>query len=160
MPALEARGLADFGPELRERMGPIIEAAADRSQPPLSPAAASFTSTPDVFDPRMNPLHYEQHCALLLERAGWTTRLTGSPGDQGADVIAFKDGKTLVVQCKLYRSPVGNDAVQQVHAARTFQGADAAAVVSNQPYTKSARALAHVNGVRLLHHEELGTLTI
>jgi len=107
----------------------------------------------------MEPLDYEKHCALELEKTGWGTRLTVATGDQGADVIAHRDGKVLVLQCKLYSSPVGNDAVQQVIAARHFQSADLAAVVSNQPFTKAAKQLAGVSGVHLLHHEQLASFT-
>jgi restriction system protein len=133
----------------------MIEDAALRPIQAGDARLALYVSNPEVFDRRMDPLDYERFCALQLERAGWTTRLTVATGDQGADVIAQREGKTLVVQCKLYSQPVGNDAVQQVHAARTFQSAEFAIVVSNQPYTKSARQLAGVNGVYLLHHEEL-----
>ena len=133
----------------------LIEEAAQRSISAGNPEALRFVSNPEVFDARMDPLDYEKHCALQLERAGWSPRLTAATGDQGADVIASRDGKILVLQCKLYSQPVGNDAVQQVYAARGFQVADIAAVVSNQSYTKAARQLANVNGVRLLHHEQL-----
>jgi restriction system protein len=65
------------------------------------------------------------------------------------------NGTTLVVQCKLYSSPVGNKAVQEVIAGRAFENADMAAVVSNMAFTKSARVLAQQAGVDLLHHDEL-----
>ena len=114
-------------------------------------------SSPEVYDPKMNPIDYEIFCALQLQRAGWDTRTTVASGDQGADVIAEQGGKLLVVQCKLYSAPVGNDAVQQVHAAKTFQQAHLAVVVSNQPFTRSAKQLASTTGVYLLHHSELQT---
>jgi restriction system protein len=136
-----------------------IEEAAQRSISPASDTGNRFISNPEIFDPRMEPLDYEKHCALELEKTGWGTRLTVATGDQGADVIAHRDGKVLVLQCKLYSSPVGNDAVQQVIAARHFQSADLAAVVSNQPFTKAAKQLAGVSGVHLLHHEQLASFT-
>jgi len=107
----------------------------------------------------MDPIDYERYCALQLEKAGWVTRLTAATGDQGADVIASRGGKILVLQCKLYSTPVGNDAVQQVIAARQFQSADLSGVVSNQPFTRSAKELALVTNVRLFHHEELAACT-
>lgn len=116
-----------------------------------------YASTPDSYDPRMDPVDYEGFCAIQLQKAGWNTRTTVVSGDQGADVIAHQAGKTLVVQCKLYGGSVGNDAVQQVLAARTFQSAHMAAVVSNQPYTRSAKQLASVGRVYLLHHDELAS---
>ncbi len=103
----------------------------------------------------MHPLDYERFCARLLEQAGWKTQLTPASGDQGADILASRAGCRLVVQCKLYRSAVGNDAVQQVAAARAHQNAQAAIVVSNARFTAAAQALARTNRVALLHHEEL-----
>ena len=158
LPALRAHGLEQWFGEIGVRVDLLIEEAAQRRITPGEHAV--FVSSPETFDPRMNPIDYERYCALQLERAGWSTRLTAATGDQGADIVATRaDGKRLVVQCKLYSQPVGNDAVQQVHAARTFQSADFAAVVSNQPFTRSARELANVNGVRLLHHEQLCAFT-
>jgi hypothetical protein len=70
-------------------------------------------------------------------------------------VVAEKAGKRLVVQCKKYSSPVGNGAVQEIHAARVFENANFAAVVSNAGYTKSAKELARATSVFLLHHLDL-----
>lgn len=102
-----------------------------------------------------DPGDFERWCAATLRRAGWRTRLTGASGDQGADVVAEKDGATVVLQCKLYGKPVGNKAVQEAFAARRHYGATAAAVVTNAPFTRSATALAGTTGVLLLHHSEL-----
>ncbi len=136
----------------------MVEAAATSAPAMGSPDEADgFVSSPEIYDPRMHPHDYEIFCALQLQRAGWDTRTTATTGDQGADVIAKQAGKLLVVQCKLCGSPVGNDAVQQVHAAKSFQAAQFAAVVSNQPFTRAAKQLASANGVYLLHHDELQT---
>jgi restriction system protein len=158
VPALAAGGFSDLQATLAPEIDALIEAAAQR---PITAANETlrYASSPEVFDPRMDPLDYERYCALQLEKAGWQTRLTAATGDQGADVIANRGNRTLIVQCKLYSSPVGNDAVQQAFAARQFQAADLAAVVSNQPFTRSARQLATVNGVALMHHEQLPAFT-
>lgn len=160
LPLLGERGLGEAYTQVAVQFDIMIEEAAQRAIPPaIEGQAARFISSPETFDPRMDPIHYEAHCALLLQKAGWETRLTTATGDQGADVIAKRDGKVLVLQCKLYSSPVGNDAVQQVIGARGFQAADLAAVVSNQPFTRSAQQLAGVNHVHLLHHEQLVAFT-
>jgi restriction system protein len=138
LPALRAGGLDAIYGALAIRIDTMIEEAAQRSISPELDIASRFISNPEVFDPRMEPIDYEKHCALQLEKAGWATRLTATTGDQGADVIASRAGKAMVLQCKLYSSPVGNDAVQQVIAARQFQSADLAAVASNQSFTRSA----------------------
>jgi HJR/Mrr/RecB family endonuclease len=121
----------------------------------VSPTIQMPVSDPRVFSSSMRPEDYEMHCALLLRSAGWDANRVGMSGDQGTDVLARAGDLVLVVQCKLYSSSIGNDAVQQVMAARTFQQAQLAAVVSNQPFTPSARALAATGLVLLLHHSEL-----
>jgi restriction system protein len=102
-------------------------------------------------------IEYELYCAEALRRAGWDARLTTVTGDQGTDIIAERDGKRVVVQCKFYSTPVGNKAVQEAAAARLHERADQAIVVSNAAYTKAARQLAGTTGVILLHHDDLVT---
>ena len=104
------------------------------------------------------PVEYEQMVASLLRGRGWETRLTAATGDQGIDVIAEKAGVKLVIQCKLYSKPVGNAAVQEAIAGRSFEQADHAAVVSNIGFTRAAKQLASASNVFLLHHDQLGDL--
>jgi restriction system protein len=110
------------------------------------------------FEADMTPYEFEQFCASRLSGAGWNARATQATGDQGADVVAEKNGKVAVFQCKMYSQPVGNKAVQEIVAAKSFHHADYAAVVSNADYTRSARALAQANGVLLLHYHDLDDL--
>ncbi len=106
----------------------------------------------------MNPLDYEQLIADKLSSYGWATETTKATGDQGADVIAEKNGKRVVVQCKWYSNPVGNDAVQQVISGRFFYNAQYAVVVSNSRFTASAHQIAQSSNVILMHHDELRNL--
>lgn len=102
---------------------------------------------------------YEHHCARLLTQGGWNATVTKTSGDQGVDIVAERDGFRAVIQCKKYSKPVGNDAVQQVIAGREmYPGARGMVVVSNQPFTRSARALARQCSVLLLSHAQLGVL--
>ena len=154
LPMLSAAGLDGQWAGIERDVDRGIELAA--AEPSAGAATqAGFVSDPQVFDARMDPIDYERHCAMLLRRAGWAARVTVASGDQGTDVLAKRNGKLLVVQCKLYRSAVGNAAVQQVSAARLHQRAQFAAVVSNARFTPAAKQLARTNGVHLLHHEEL-----
>lgn len=106
---------------------------------------------------RLSPLGYEDYCAVLLRDAGWRASTTPRQ-DQGVDVIATLRGTRAAIQCKMYASPVGNRAVQEVIAGRIFYGAQLAVVVSTAPYTYSARILASRAQVLLLHHDQLPAL--
>lgn len=107
---------------------------------------------------KVTPREYEAMCADILRDAGWEARLTKGSGDQGVDIVAQKNGKNVVLQCKRYSYPVGNSAVQEVLAGKSFYKADVAVVVSNQTFTPSAKELAQSSGVLLLHHEMLSDL--
>ena len=103
-------------------------------------------------------IEYELFCKQKLERAGWSVRTTPATGDQGADLIAEKNGLITILQCKFWSQPVGNKAVQEAYAAKAFHKADFAAVVTNAAYTAAAQQLAQTSAVLLLHHQALSDL--
>lgn len=107
------------------------------------------------FADNLSPIEYEHLCADILRQQGWEARVTQGSGDQGVDVLADRNGVMLAVQCKKYSSPVGNKAVQEVIAGVGFYGANRGAVVTNNTYTPSARALANSHNILLLHHDDL-----
>jgi len=101
---------------------------------------------------------FENECSLILIDNGWKTEFTKKTGDQGADIIAHKGKMKLVVQCKFYDKPVGNDAVQQIISARLFYDATVAAVVSKSGFTKPAEQLAEKTSVLLLSTSDLNDI--
>ncbi len=103
---------------------------------------------------------YEQHIADIISKSVPDARVqvTKSSGDQGADIIFEIDRFKVVIQTKLYSGSVGNDAVQQVYAAKRFYGATAAIVVTNSTYTQSAIELAEALQVALLHEDDVGPM--
>jgi len=139
----------------RESIGAWIDQAVDEFESAPEQQASPLMQP---VDSNMSPEEYEHHCAGLLRGLGWATRVTKASGDQGVDVVAEKGGHKVVIQCKKYSKPVGNKAVQEVIAAMQFEDANSAAVVSNNSFTPSARALANKSGVLLLYHSELERL--
>ena len=103
----------------------------------------------------MSGLDFEAYVMDLLGRLGYIVCGTPTTGDQGADILAKKDGKTIVIQAKNYCSTVGNAAVQQVAAAVRFYDGHEGWVVTNSTFTQSARELAQRNDVRLIDGIEL-----
>jgi Restriction endonuclease len=100
---------------------------------------------------------FETHIARLLISAGYDVVGTPKTGDQGADLIAKKDGKKVIIQAKRYQGPVGNKAVQEVISALSFYGGDEGWVVTNSTFTTSAKALAQKAGIRLIDGRALET---
>ena len=101
---------------------------------------------------------FEIFCQQTLSDHGWSVIRNGGTGDQGIDLIASKNGARVGVQCKFYRSPVGNAAVQEVIAGSKFHETTHAIVVTNSTYTTAAKQLASSAMVALLHYEELENL--
>ena len=101
---------------------------------------------------------FEKWVADSLIGFGWDAETTSGGGDQGIDVIAKRDGLSIGIQCKLYSSAVGNKAIQEAHAGKTYYGLDHAAVLTNAEFTRSAKDLGSVTGVLLLSHHDLPIL--
>ena len=121
-------------------------------------ATSNVISDEEIFEQVQNAYDYEEACAAALRAAGWSAKVTSASGDQGVDVLAKKDGLSVVVQCKLYGTAVGNSAVQQAIAGKEYEKADAAAVVAPNGFTRSAKELAASAGVHLLSQDDLRLL--
>lgn len=106
----------------------------------------------------LSPVAFESFCSGVLIENGWSSTTTKGSGDQGIDIIATINGKKAVFQCKKLSSPVGNKAVQEIIAGRSYVSADYAFVVSNAEYTSAAKELAAKSGVLLLHYSSLAKL--
>ena len=138
----------------KRTLGPILRNIVEEKS--LSRATAIEAEL--SFAKNMTPQDFERWCAKTISSDGWQATTTKATGDQGADIVAEKEGTRLVLQCKLYSTPVGNKAVQEAFAAQHHYRAKASAVVTNASFTASAIALAATTGVLLLHHSDLGRL--
>ena len=98
---------------------------------------------------------YEECIHAGIEEAGYNCILTPQSCDQGVDVVVKVGEHSIAIQCKLYSSPIGNDAVQEVVAGAKYYKCDNACVVTNSSFTAAAQSLAAANGVALLHHRDL-----
>ena len=105
-------------------------------------------------DEDLDPLtgvDFETYLVNLLKEHGFDdVRTTVATGDQGADLIARVNGRTIVIQAKRYRRSVGNRAVQEVAGAVRYYRADEAWVITSGNFTASAKALAQANNVKLI----------
>ncbi|CAI3933281.1 restriction endonuclease [Commensalibacter communis] len=156
-PLLLKNDLEMYFTYLKDNIIELINIAANTKQEISPEVREQLAQSTDFYHPSMNPFDYEVFCAKELRKVGWEATATQASGDQGADVIATKNGITLILQCKLYSKPVGNTAVQEINTAKTFYHANYAAVVSNASYTTSARQIASSTKTALLHHDELQT---
>ena len=110
------------------------------------------------YSDEMDPYDYEHLCAEEFKKNKWDAEATQGSSDQGVDVIAKKDTRTLVAQCKRFMKPVGNKAVQEIVAGMKYYEATEGVVIAPNGYTNSAKNLAEANNIKLIHHSEIGNL--
>lgn len=109
----------------------------------------------DVID-EMEGREFERFCGALLERCGYqNVFVTRASGDQGVDIIAYKNNIRYAFQCKRYDGKVSNSAVQQVRAGQDMYSCFRAVVITNSYFTRGAKALAKVSGVELWDRDVL-----
>ena len=114
------------------------------------------------FNPDTHPENghdFENWVAEHLQRFGWNTKVTTGSGDQGVDIIASFEGQTVGIQCKRFKKPVGNKAVQEIAAGAKHYGLTHAMVIGTGGYTKSAKELATSTGVLLVSHRDIPSLS-
>jgi HJR/Mrr/RecB family endonuclease len=105
---------------------------------------------------RMAGTEFELYLSDLLRSAGITdVSSTAVTGDQGGDLLFTYRSRRVVVQAKRYGGTVGNKAVQEALAARSYYGCDEAWVVTNSRFSSSARTLAKEVGVVLIEGPQL-----
>lgn len=105
---------------------------------------------------RMEGHDFERFTAALLRELGYErVKVTPSSGDQGVDVIAYKDGKKYAIQCKRYSQKLGNTPIQEVHAGKTIYGCNVAVVLTNNYFTEGGKEAAKALGVELWDRDML-----
>lgn len=109
----------------------------------------------EEFNDNMSGIEYENFCLSILKANNWDIETTNVTGDQGVDLIAKKNFLIVAIQCKRYKSNVGNKAVQEIYAGKNYINADYGVVISNSNYTKSAIELAQKNNILLIHHNDI-----
>lgn len=99
----------------------------------------------------LSGVEFEVWISKVLKENGFVdVRGTPVTGDQGADLIVKKDGRTIIIQAKRYQGSVGNRAVQEVIGAVPFYNGDEGWVITNSTFTPSAKALAQKNKIKLI----------
>lgn len=103
----------------------------------------------DVID-EMEGREFEFFCGELLEKCGYeNVFVTRASGDQGVDIIAYKNNVRYAFQCKRYDGKVNNKAVQEVNTGRNMYSCFRAVVITNSYFTRGAKELAKVSHVEL-----------
>jgi hypothetical protein len=105
----------------------------------------------------LNPGQFEKHVALIFRHKGYRVRHRGKTGDHGVDLEVFPNsGRLGIVQCKRYRSTVGERVVRDLYGTMLHEGAAHAFLVTAGDISAAAEKWASdkpmtlVDGKRLL----------
>ena len=99
---------------------------------------------------------FEELLYYIFFSLGYKVTKTQKTRDFGADLMLTHKGKNIVIQSKMYYGhSVGNSAVQEISTAKNFYMADMGIVITNSVFTKPAKTLAEVVGVKLLDKDWL-----
>lgn len=108
---------------------------------------------------QMEGHEFESFIADLLRELGYQkVKITSGSGDQGADILAERDGVRYAVQCKRHSSDLGNTPVQEVHTGKDFYHCHVGVVATNRYFTQSAHEAAKATGVLLWDRDKLEEL--
>jgi len=112
---------------------------------------------------KLNPNLFEAFVAALYAKQGFQVYLTPYSNDKGVDVVALKDGENYLFQAKQTKSSVGNDAIQEIYAAKNyyenkFNEKFQLLVISNGDFSSSAETLARANHINLIKRNHLDKL--
>ena len=103
----------------------------------------------------MTGREFEYYLHSFYTHMGYSSKMTRTSGDYGADLVLTKDNTRIAVQVKHSKNKIGLSAVQEVIGARGHYSANKAWVITNSYFTKPAQDLATSNGVMLIDRDTL-----
>lgn len=103
----------------------------------------------------LSPREFEEMVADLYRAQGHSAKRTGAQGDHGVDVVVrASNGEKWVVQCKRWRTPVGEPAVRDFYGVMQHEKADQGAIVAVRGFTPQAREWARGKPITLYDGDE------
>lgn len=105
--------------------------------------------------PFLTPLEFHRRCAEMLEGAGWTMHLAFPGTGGGPDITGRRDGVLLVVRCRLSRTAISGEMVDEAAAMGARQVGAMTMLVSNAPFSQRARDEGIRQGIHLMRDTEL-----
>lgn len=103
---------------------------------------------------------FETLVAEAYRRQGYTVRenLTTGP-DGGVDLVLRKDGTTVLVQCKQWRTmKVGVKVVREMYGLMAAEHAQRGIIITSGRFTQEAKTFAHGKPLDLVEEQELASL--
>jgi restriction system protein len=99
---------------------------------------------------------FEHLVGEIYRRRGYSVVETDEGADGGVDLVARRNGETLLVQCKQWRTrDVGVSVVRELRGVVAARGATGGAVVTVGQFTQEARQFARDAGIELIDGDGL-----
>jgi len=103
---------------------------------------------------------FEELVGEGYRRQGYTVRENAGAGpDGGIDLVLNKDGNTLLVQCKQWRSwKIGIKVVREMYGIMTAKHANGAIIITSGMFTQEAKSFAAGKTIDLVEGRQLADL--
>jgi hypothetical protein len=103
----------------------------------------------------MTRKEFNTFVSQLFEKMGYRTRISKPSEDHGADILAYKNDKAIVIKTNCFSSIVGNSSIHEVVAGSKHFKIKNMIVITNGYFTKDALTLAQANDVILWDRDML-----
>ncbi|HEY7927756.1 MAG TPA: restriction endonuclease [Candidatus Dormibacteraeota bacterium] len=110
----------------------------------------------DVYE--MNGVTFEDLISVALSEYGYRDIQLTEYYDQGADLVARRNGQLISIQVKRWEQRVDEAAVAQAVQGKAAYRCAAAMVITNSIFTHEARRVAKLRGVILWDQDDLANL--
>ena len=139
-------------------------AAADfrASDAPAAPVVRWSGKRIDSALGKIDWFQFEKFCATLLRGEGYTVeRKGGAHPDGGVDLVATKDGESMLVQCKHWRTwDVQERVIRELLGSLAHFKVARGAVYTLKGWTRPAAVFAAQHGIQLVDGESLAARAI
>lgn len=99
---------------------------------------------------------FEQEVANVFRMNGYNAKVTKGSGDGGVDIILKKDGRTSIVQCKHYQSPVPPEPIRALWGCKDDFNADEVILVASSGITDmGARFVQNKPNFKVLNLDDI-----
>ena len=102
---------------------------------------------------KLSGWQFEEEFSKLIKERGYNIELTKGSGDGGIDLIARKDGRKIIIQCKKWKNQVGPAPVRELQGVREPE--EDAWVVGLGGFTKGAVEFAKQKSIRLIDYGDV-----
>ena len=88
---------------------------------------------------RLNGWDFEEEVAKVFRLNGYKARVTKKCGDDGVDIIMYKNKEKTIVQCKHYSEPVGVTIARELNGVKEDFKADKLIIVASSGVTQPCK---------------------